>query len=41
VMSWKIVDRLSLVVRTDYSREYGGDEDNNFYTQASLNWAFF
>ncbi len=41
VMSWTIVDRLSLVVRTDYSHEYGGDQDNNFYTQASLNWSFF
>jgi tetratricopeptide (TPR) repeat protein len=39
IVSWAIVDRLSLVVRADYSQETGGDEDTNFYAQASLNWA--
>jgi len=41
LMTWNIVDRLSLVLRADYSQESGGDEDNNFYTQASLNWSFY
>ncbi len=39
--SWNITDRLSMVIRADYSQESGGDEDNNFYAQASLNWSFF
>ena len=41
LMTWNIVDRLSFVLRADYSQESGGDEDNNFYTQASLNWSFY
>jgi len=41
LMNWTIVDRLSLVVRADYSQESGGDEDNNFYVQASLNWSLY
>lgn len=40
VMSWSIIDRLSLIIRTDYSQESGGDKDNNFFSQASLNWSF-
>jgi tetratricopeptide (TPR) repeat protein len=40
VLSWSIVDRLSMVIRADYSKETGGDQDSNFYAQASLNWSF-
>jgi hypothetical protein len=36
-MSWSITDRLSTVVRADYIRKTSGDENNNFYAQASLN----
>ena len=41
LMTWSIIDRLSFVLRADYSQESGGDEDSNFYTQASLNWSFY
>lgn len=41
VVSWAIVDRLSLSIRTDYSQEYGGDNDTQFFTQASLNWSLW
>jgi tetratricopeptide (TPR) repeat protein len=41
LMTWNIIDRLSFVLRADYSQESGGDEDSNFYTQASLNWSFY
>jgi tetratricopeptide (TPR) repeat protein len=41
LLTWSIASRLSLVLRADYSEESGGDEDSNFFTQASLNWAFY
>jgi len=41
LMNWTIVDRLTMVIRADYSQESGGDKDNNFYVQASLNWSFY
>ena len=39
LMSWSVTRRISLTVRADYGMESGGDEDSNFYAQASLNWA--
>ncbi len=41
LLNWSVTDRLSAVIRVDYSQESGGDEDGNFFAQASLSWSMY
>jgi len=41
VMSWSVLDRLSLIIKTSYGKEIGEDQDEFFSIQAGPSLTFF